>query len=145
MKKVILGSILGIASVGSAYAECTYNFNANQTQIDAVSSGAIQFPNINGQKVSLTFQASNTNKLYIAASSAFGNNRISQPTKNVGDIALNQSNLIAYEMIVKAPNVVLSGNSIVTLFPAAFIGTKNGEHVLMNLIERWIRKFEQHL
>ncbi|ENU24182.1 hypothetical protein F993_01498 [Acinetobacter proteolyticus] len=135
MKKIFLGALIGVASIGSTLAaECTYNFNANQTQIDAVSSGAVQFPNINGQKVSLTFQASNTNKLYVAASSAFGNNRISQSTKNVGDIALNQSNLIAYEMIVKAPNVVLSGNSIVTLFPAAFFGTKNGEHVLINMI-----------
>lgn len=134
MKKLVLGSLITIAATSNVFAECTYNFDANQTQLNAISSGIEPFPNITGQKASIILQATNTNKLYVATSSGYGNNKISDPTKDIGDVPLSQSNIIAYEMIIKVPNINLSGNSILALFPGAFMGTKDGKNVLMNML-----------
>ncbi|WP_151980599.1 DUF4882 family protein [Acinetobacter guerrae] len=133
MKRIVIGLMVSTVAV-STFAECSYNFDANQTQISAMSSGSSVFPNINGQKVSLTFQPSNEFKTYLAVSSGFANNKITQPSKYIGDIALNQSNVIAYEILFKAPNIVLTSDSMTMLFPGGLGATKNGQIVLSNMI-----------
>ena len=44
MKKLVLGSLITIAATSNVFAECTYNFDANQTQLNAISAQAIPFP-----------------------------------------------------------------------------------------------------
>ncbi|WP_023269647.1 DUF4882 family protein [Acinetobacter gyllenbergii] len=134
MKKIILGILIIAIPAMHTFAACIYNFDANQTQLNAVSSGSLPFPTISGQKVSLTISPTTGSKRYVAASGNFGNKQLSQPGKMIGDVALSQSNIIAYEMIVKVPNVVLSNNSIIGLFPFTFFGTKEDKHVLSNSI-----------
>lgn len=134
VKKVFITTILSSVLLGNAYAECTYNFDANQTQLNAISTQAIPFPNVSGQKASIILAASNTYKTYIAVSSGYGTNKVNQPTTDEGDKVLSQSNIIAYEMIIKAPNISLTGNSVLALMPGAFMGTKDGKNVLMNML-----------
>ena len=123
MKKLVLGSLIIIAATSNVFAECTYNFDATETQISQIDSSLTGFPIKNNQKVGFNIVSNDGLKIYGAYSSAYAANRISGV--NSGDITAQSSGIFAYEYKLKVPTNLFSGQEAVLFFPLAMSGTLN--------------------
>ncbi|MFG0589021.1 DUF4882 family protein [Acinetobacter sp. YQ_14] len=125
MKKLVLGSLITIAATSSVFAECTYNFDATETQISQIDSSVTGFPVKNNQKVGFNIVSNEGVKGYAAYSSAYAANKISGV--NNGDVAAQTSGIFAYEYKIKVPTSLLSGDEALVFFPLTMIGTTNNQ------------------
>lgn len=123
MKKIILGTIIGAASIGSTFAACTYNFDATASQIDQIHPSVQRFPNVSNQKVGFNIVADTGTKSYVAYSSAYAANTISGNT--AGDISTPSSGVFAYEYKFKVPTNLLASNEGLAFFPILAVSTYN--------------------
>ncbi|OTG80384.1 DUF4882 family protein [Acinetobacter sp. ANC 4648] len=109
MNKIYFGILLGSALSGNVLAECSYNFDATQAQINTIYPHMTLFPDLINQKATFTTQGSET---YIAI--------------NKNDIAgmkgvatTPQSGIFVYEYKMKVPGTLLSTNEQMLGYPTA--------------------------
>ncbi|WP_171499513.1 DUF4882 family protein [Acinetobacter guerrae] len=130
MKKILTGLIASVVA-GSAFAECSYNLDATQSQIDQTDPGSTLFPNISGQKFGFNTFANNGDSVgYLAVSSGYENLRIqaqngsADPTTHPGgDKTVPTSGIFAYEIQLKVPTTTFSGNEVALFYPIGGMGT----------------------
>lgn len=128
MKKIILGTIIGAASIGSTSAACTYNFDATAAQLANLNTGTSLFPNVNNQKVGFNITPNLDTIGYSAFSSAYAANKSPNNNSGDGDITLPATpGIFAFEFKFKVPTYLLSGQEGLTFFPLAGIGTYNNQ------------------
>ncbi|HCA5259924.1 TPA: DUF4882 family protein [Acinetobacter baumannii] len=132
MKKIILATIMGFSGISSAFAECTYSFDATLTQLQSLGNTSIQkFPNITGNKFS--YKTSQQSPIYSAYSQDYlsrflAANDSSAMLYTRGDKVIPTSGIIAFEYKIKVPT--LGNTGYVNIFPALAAGImQNGKAV----------------
>jgi len=108
VKRLIIGTLISVGTIGSAFAACTYNFDATQAEISTVYPGFEKFPIVSGQSTGLSLSA--TSKMYVAA-----NSQALQGKVNV--IIPPQSGIFAYEYKFKVPSVLLPNSEQIMTYP----------------------------
>ncbi|MCY6411188.1 DUF4882 family protein [Acinetobacter sp. VNH17] len=140
MKSIILGVLINTATIGSAFATCTYNLDATPIEISQLYSGqniTEKFPTVvsqdYGYKVTSTSGVLNSLRLYAAGSSTFVQAVSSWDASNSkeatlnGDITLPATGIYAIEFKINSfPYSVLSGSTEYNL-GAMIIGTSNNQ------------------
>ncbi|MCY6411193.1 DUF4882 family protein [Acinetobacter sp. VNH17] len=128
MKKIILGTLISAATMGSTFAACTYNFDATAAQLAQLNTGTSVFPNINNQKVGFNITANMGTIGYAAFSSAYAANKSPNNNSGDGDVTLPATpGIFAFEYKFKVPTYLLSGDEGLAFFPIAAVGTFNNE------------------
>lgn len=130
MKRIVIGLMISAVAV-STFAECSYNFDATQSQIDQTDLGSTLFPNIAGQKFGFNTFANNGDSVgYLAVSSGYENLRIqaqngsADPTTHPGgDKTVPTSGIFAYEIQLKIPTITFSGNEVALFYPITGFGS----------------------
>lgn len=106
MKKIILGSLISVITMGSSFAACTYNFDASNAQIAALPSSipTVKFPTIVNQKSSFlipSFESTtNTIKMYMGTSSATAQSIILNSQNVIGDKNIGTNGEYAIEFLI---------------------------------------------
>ncbi|MCU4582236.1 DUF4882 domain-containing protein [Acinetobacter gyllenbergii] len=133
MKKIIFAMLITSGVSGSAFASCTYNFDATQAQIQSMGTDGATFPSVIGTK--LTYQTAQQNKVYAAYSQnylarmlAANNPTAMEFTK--GDKAIQTSGIMAFELKIKVPDT----NGSLNIFPIHASGIMQNGKALNILI-----------
>ncbi|NNP71250.1 DUF4882 family protein [Acinetobacter sp. Ac_5812] len=133
MKRLIIGALISTVTIGTAFAECTYNFDATASQIAQIDSSVSRFPNVSNQKVGFNIKATNDKEAYAAFSSAYADNKIAG--HGAGDINVPTTGIFAFEYKFKVPTSLLSGNEALAFFPLAASGNNSlGQFQRLGLI-----------
>ncbi|AZN68666.1 DUF4882 family protein [Acinetobacter haemolyticus] len=135
MKKIILGPLISVITMGSSFAACTYNFDATAAQIAQFDSSAARFPVVNNQKVAFNVIAENDVKAYTALSSDYIATRIAGGDD--GDIAIPTSGIFAYEYKIKVPTYLLNGDEALLFAPLGAFGTLNNQNTQSITLTYW--------
>lgn len=109
MKKIILGTLISVITIGNTFAACTYNLNATQSQVDAVNAlggrQATLMPTINltEQKGTAVIGHFSNSVDQIATSSNFiSNTSINTP---INDKVVVNTNILASEFVFDVANI----------------------------------------
>ena len=109
MKKIILGTLISVITIGNTFAACTYNLNATQSQVDAVNAlggrQATLMPTINltEQKGTAVIGHFSNSVDQIATSSNFiSNTSINTP---INDKVVVNNNILASEFVFDVANI----------------------------------------
>lgn len=109
MKKIILGTLISVITIGNTFAACTYNLNATQSQVDAVNAlggrQATLMPTINltEQKGTAVIGHFSNSVDQIATSSNFiSNTSINTP---INDKVVVNTNILANEFVFDVANI----------------------------------------
>lgn len=109
MKKIILGTLISVITIGNTFAACTYNLNATQSQVDAVNAlggrQATLMPTINltEQKGIAVIGHFSNSVDQIATSSNFISNTSINTTIN--DKVVVNTNILASEFVFDVANI----------------------------------------
>jgi len=109
VKKIILGTLISVITIGNTFAACTYNLNATQSQVDAVNAlgghQATLMPTINltEQKGTAVIGHFSNSVDQIATSSNFiSNTSINTP---INDKVVVNTNILASEFVFDVANI----------------------------------------
>jgi len=109
VKKIILGTLISVITIGNTFAACTYNLNATQSQVDAVNAlggrQATLMPTINltEQKGTAVIGHFSNSVDQIATSSNFiSNTSINTP---INDKVVVNNNILASEFVFDVANI----------------------------------------
>lgn len=122
---------MGFSGISSAFAECTYSFDATLTQLQSLSASAQKFPTITENKFS--YKTSQQSPIYMAYSQDYlsrflAANDPSAMLYTRGDKAIPTTGIIAFEYRIKVPT--LGNTGYVNIFPALSAGImQNGKAV----------------
>ncbi|VXA57510.1 conserved exported hypothetical protein [Acinetobacter proteolyticus] len=106
MKKLIIGTLISVSTIGSAFAACTYNLDATPAEIYALPSTipTAKFPTITNQKSSFlipSFQStSNTVQMYVGTSSAVAQSTAANNQNVISDKNIGVSGEYAFEFLI---------------------------------------------
>lgn len=139
MKKIVIGIFVNTIFITTAFANCTYPFDATASQINQVfnGNGATTFPSMQVSKGSFTIAPSSTTTGAAAFSSSFANS-VTQSGQGVwnsaGDKPIAATGITAFEYKLKIPNYTLPVGETITIFPATISGTSGNTNAFKIVI-----------
>lgn len=137
MKKIILGTLISVITIGNTFAACTYNLNATQSQVDAVNAlggrQATLMPTINltEQKGTAVIGHFSNSVDQIATSSNFiSNTSINTP---INDKVVVNTNILASEFVFDVANIkdiALGASHEIQQLGVQILGASNSKNEL---------------
>lgn len=137
MKKIILGTLISVITIGNTFAACTYNLNATQSQVDAVNAlggrQATLMPTINltEQKGTAVIGHFSNSVDQIATSSNFiSNTSINTP---INDKVVVNNNILASEFVFDVANIkdiALGASHEIQQLGVQILGASNSKNEL---------------